>query len=204
MKAKALAARDADNPTKSTPEPSAPSLPHNDGATKGATETIMTAEEIKALQEKSALAVATAQLETKTATEARTKAEADVRTGEARIKAVEAERDAHAATITTLTKEHAKAAEDRDAAVKRAEKAEADVIERDVDALVGKKISAAEKDDFIALRKSSPELFASMIAKRAPMDLEKEITAAGKPNGAAKAAGDASDLAAEFRSSAGL
>src|SRR3990167_7012551 len=45
MKAKALAARDADNPTKSTPEPSAPSLPHNDGATKGATETIMTAEE---------------------------------------------------------------------------------------------------------------------------------------------------------------
>jgi len=197
----AIAKRDS---RQTTPELTAPSLTTNASATNGATETIMTEAEIKALQEKSALAVATAQLAEKNASEARTKAENDVRSGEAKLKALETERDTLTVEKAALTKEHAKAAEDRDAAVARAEKAESDLIALEVDALIGKKISAAEKDDFIALRKSSPDLFTSMIAKRAPMDLEKEITKDGKKNGAAPAAGDASDLLAEFQKSAGL
>lgn len=64
---------------------------------------------------------------------------------------------------------------ERDAAVARAEKAEAGLIEAEVEALVGVKITPAEKDDFIALRKSNPELYARFVSQRADLKLAQPV-----------------------------
>ena len=71
--------------------------------------------------------------------------------------------------------EHTKACEKRDAETKRADEAEANLIELEVEALVGKKISKAEKPEFVELRKTSPTLFKSMVEKRADMALTERV-----------------------------
>ena len=115
-----------------------------------------------------------------------------------------AERDAKVKALETdkaaLEAQNKSLVEARDTAVAKADKLEAAVIEQEVEALVGKKISAAEKPLFVDLCKTNKDLFTKMIEQRASMKLEEEITKDGKKDGNPKAAGDTSDLAAEFRS----
>lgn len=84
------------------------------------------------------------------------------------------EHTAHEATKKELstTQTALKIAEgDRDGFKARAEKAEATGIEAEVDALVGKKITPAEKAEFLELRQSNPKLFERMVAARPEMKL---------------------------------
>lgn len=100
-------------------------------------------------------------------------------------KALAAEREAHATTekqleearvtLAAVEKQNSALVTERDAAVARAEKAEAGLIEAEVSALVGTKITPAEKDDFIALRKSNPELFTRFVAQRSPLHLTEQV-----------------------------
>lgn len=62
---------------------------------------------------------------------------------------------------------------DRDAWKDRAEKAEAVVVDGEVEALVGLKITTAQKGEFLELRKSNPELFKRMVAALPDMKLLK-------------------------------
>ena len=157
---------------------------------------------------------AIAKIETLTASN--TKLEVEGKAATDRITAAEkraevAEKSATDATaqVKTLSVEKAALEAQTTSLTERAEKAEktvaeleAKTIDQEVEALVGQKITAAEKGLFVDLRKTNKDLFEKMIAQRAPMKLEDEITAAGKSNGAAKAAGDTSDLLAEFKSAA--
>lgn len=77
-----------------------------------------------------------------------------------------------------LESEHAKACADRDAATKRADEADAKLVEVEVEALVGVKIEPSEKADFVELRKSNPALFKSMVDKRADMKLTARVVKA--------------------------
>lgn len=100
-------------------------------------------------------------------------------------KALAAERDAHVntqkqlddarVTLAAVEKQNAVLVAERDAAVERAEKAEAGLIEAEVAALVGVKITPAEKDDFVALRKSNPELFVRFVAQRSALHLTEQV-----------------------------
>ena len=60
---------------------------------------------------------------------------------------------------------------DRDTQKARAEKAERSVVEAEVDALVGKKITPAEKDDFVQLAQSNRPMFERMVSARPEMKL---------------------------------
>lgn len=62
---------------------------------------------------------------------------------------------------------------DRDAWKDRAEKAESVVVDGEVEALVGVKITTAQKGEFLELRKSNPELFKRMVAALPDMKLLK-------------------------------
>lgn len=140
----------------------------------------------------SALEIAELKLEAKTANDRAAKAEADTRAGEAKIAALVTEKSAYEAQIKTL-------GEQRDAAVARAEKAESIVVEQEVEALVGKKITPAEKPVFLELRKSNPDLFAKMIEQRAPLALDAPVIAGkDEKNGVAKGLGGTADLLNEF------
>lgn len=88
--------------------------------------------------------------------------EAEVRVAEKSLADIRAERDVLTTQNKTLVTE-------RDAAVARAEKAESTIVERDVDALVGVKISPAEKPAFLKLARSNPELFKEMAEQRSPL-----------------------------------
>lgn len=100
-------------------------------------------------------------------------------------KALAAEREAHATTekqleearvtLAAVEKQNSALVTERDAAVARAEKAEAGLIEAEVAALVGVKITPAEKDDFVALRKSNPELFTRFVAQRSALHLTEQV-----------------------------
>jgi HK97 family phage prohead protease len=187
--------------SKTIPEPSAPSTATKQSAKPGATETTMNEAEVKALQEKTALAVATAQLAEKTATEARLKAESDLRAGEAQMKTLATEKAALEAQTKSL-------ADARDAEKVRADAAEGQLIELEVDSNVGpdKKIAPAEKEMFVELRKTNPELFKKMLAQRSPMTLGKPVVPAPteENGGATKAiAASVDDVEAEIEKLAG-
>jgi HK97 family phage prohead protease len=135
--------------------------------------------DLKDLQEKlaaNATTIAELRLEAKTASETAEKAEAERKravesllASEAKVKALETDKaalDAQAATLTA----------DRDAEKERAEKAESTLIDQDVDKLVGKKITAAEKPLFVDLRKSNPTLFAKMVEQRQDLRLDEVVT----------------------------
>lgn len=115
---------------------------------------------------------------------------------EAKVKTLEAENASLKSEKDTLSKEHEKAATDRDAATKRADEAEAKLHELEVDALVGVKIAATEKDDFVKLRKDNPTMFKSMVEKRPDMKLTTRVTEENGAKGAgpAVAATSAGDL----------
>jgi HK97 family phage prohead protease len=123
-------------------------------------------------------------------TDARAKAlEGEVIALAVKVKALETDRAAFDAQTKTL-------ADERDAASSRAEKAEAQVIEHEVEALVGKKIAPAEKPLFVDLRKSNPDLFAKMIEQRAPLQLDQRVV---ERDAKASAANGVDDLLQKFK-----
>lgn len=195
-------------------EDNTPATPGSSGEQPGGataspvTEKTMTEAEkaLAAAQEKldkSAVTIAELRLEAKTANDARAKAEACAKDLEAKVAALETAKAAHEA-------QSAKLVEERDAAKARAEKAESSVIAAEVDALVGKKIKPTEKDLFVNLKKSDPDLFTKMVAERDDMTvLDTVIAGNGEdasqgapvaPN--AKAASD--EMAAEAARLGGL
>lgn len=70
-----------------------------------------------------------------------------------------------------LTAQNAALVAERDAALARADVAEAAVVEHDVTALVGVKITAAEKDTFVKLARKDRSLFDELVAQRSAMTL---------------------------------
>ncbi len=84
------------------------------------------------------------------ATKAVEAAKTELRTAESTVKALEGDRDSHKA---------------------RADKAEKSVVEAEVAQLVGKKITPAEKDDFVALAQTNRPMFERMVAARPEMKL---------------------------------
>lgn len=108
-----------------------------------------------------------------------------------------------------LVAERDAAFKERDAAVKRADDAEAKVLDQEIEALVGKKITAAEKPTFLRLAKTDRSLFDDMIAQRRDMKLDEAVTQQssvttpdGKaPEGAARVAG-LDDVTADFNQAA--
>ena len=100
---------------------------------------------------------------------------------------LEAEITKATATHRTLEAQTDRLTHEREAAVTRAEKAEALVLEGEVDALVGRKIAPAEKDAFVELARTNRVLFTKMVEQRADMKLttpvipESAKAASGKP-----------------------
>lgn len=94
-----------------------------------------------------------------------------------------------------LVTQNAALVAERDASNAKLAEVEAKSHELEVDALVGVKIGANEKDAFLKLRKVNPELFTDMVAQRADLGLMlgKSITADGNDGkkGAAKAGASA-------------
>lgn len=134
---------------------------------------MLTEAEIKALQDKldkSLLSIAELRLEAKTATDAAEKAAAALATAESHVRTLTTERTALEAQAKTL-------ADDRDAQKARADKAEGELIELEVEGIVGKTITPVEKPMFVELRKSNHDLFKSMVGQRSPLNLDKAVIA---------------------------
>jgi len=114
------------------------------------------------------------------------KREAEVRAKDADLiearKSLETER----ASVATLTREVEKARADAKTSEDRAAKAEATVVERDVDALVGVKIAPAERDEMLELAKSNRSLFDKLVAKRANLGGADGLARGGSVLGADK------------------
>lgn len=87
----------------------------------------------------------------------------------AKVKALETDKAALEAQNKSL-------AEARDKAVAKAGELEDAVIAQEVEALVGKKITPAEKPLFVTLRKQNAELFKSMIEQRQSLVLDEKVT----------------------------
>ena len=99
----------------------------------------------------------------------------------------------------TLETQNAALVTERDTFKANAEKAAAIVIERDVEAIVGVKILPAEKEAFVELAKSNPDLFKKMVAQRSDLKLLKPAMGeeTGKPGETTKSAeGSGEDFAA--------
>jgi len=87
----------------------------------------------------------------------------------AKVKALETEKNALEKQCESLVKS-------RDEALARASKSEDGLIELEVEALVGKKITPAEKADFVELRKTNTGLFRRMVEQRSAMTLDTTVT----------------------------
>jgi HK97 family phage prohead protease len=182
MKSKAFDAAKAARTESTTPELTAPSV-NTDAAEKAATEQKIMSEELtKALDASKA--------ETKALTEKIAELETRAAEAEAKSAALTAEKAAFEAQTKAL-------ADARDAAVARADAAEGQLIELEVEALVGKSITPAEKPLFVDLRKGNPELFTKMIEQRKPLNLTEPVIA-GKDEGQGVAKTLGGDAGAEF------
>lgn len=151
--------------------------PEGTKKTDGDVERKAEAMDLKELQEKHDKQVATIaelRVEAKAVGDRATKAEEALAAEIATTKMLATEKAALEAQTKSL-------AEARDKAEARAKEFEAKAIEQEVEALVGAKITPAEKPLFVDLRKSNPELFARMIEQRAPLDLTKQVVARAKP-----------------------
>jgi hypothetical protein len=163
-------------------------------------EKTMDEKQIKELQAeleraKAACAIATNEAE---------KARADL----ASVKSALDARDSELATLKKLSveavAEHDETKKSLAAALEESKGLQGKLIELEVDALVGKKISAAEKADMIELRTANPKLFASMIEKRADMKLTEVVVSddANTKNTASEKGGASARLAAAAQKSA--
>jgi hypothetical protein len=134
-------------------------------------------------------------------------AQAEARTTKARVTALESELAAEKAVSTKLTTELKAASE-------RAQKAEDVSREAEIDALVGKKITPAEKDEYLKLAKEvGVDRVKAIVAQRPDLTLTDPVKVGGKgvssdepapdPVGAQSgASGDISKAAAEAASKA--
>lgn len=122
--------------------------------------------------QKNAVEIAELKLAAKTAETAKSAVEAALQASESSVKTLTTEKSA-------LETQNAKLVEERDAAKKSAEEAEGKLIELEVEGLVGKKITPAEKPEFVELRKTSPALFTRMVAQRSDLPATKENVIAG-------------------------
>lgn len=95
---------------------------------------------------------------------------------ETRVQTLEGQNRALEEKNKVLESQNKHLVEERDAAIKRAEEADAKLIDREVDDLVGRKITAAEKDQFVRLRKLDPELFKQMVEQRRDLKLDEAVT----------------------------
>ncbi len=109
------------------------------------------------------------------------------------------------ADLATATAASAKLTEERDTAITLAKsfetklKAAADaIIEKDVEALVGKKITPAEREEYVELAKTNKSLFDKMIAKRVDMKLTEQVVPSIKSEASSVAGMSASDQLAEL------
>jgi HK97 family phage prohead protease len=107
-------------------------------------------------------AIAGLEASVKTAQDAQKTAETALKTAETALETEKTEHEKAKASLLTATSEKSTS--------------EGKLIEREVDDLVGKKITPAEKVEFLELRKSNPELFAKMVAKRADLVHVREVT----------------------------
>lgn len=116
--------------------------------------------------------------------------EAQVRAATADLTEARKVADSERTAKVAIERELDKTRTDLVAANARAEKAEHEVIVRDVKALVGVKISPAEVDEQIELAKSNRSLFDKLMEKRSPM---KEMAPAipAEPNTETRAASSA-------------
>jgi hypothetical protein len=73
--------------------------------------------------------------------------------------------------VEVLETQNKRLVEERDAASAARVEIEGKLIEREVDELIGRKISAAERDIYVKLRKSDRALFDEMVAQRKDMNL---------------------------------
>lgn len=173
----------------------APATTIINGAAPQKEETVMSEAAEKSLQEKldkQSVIVAELKLEAKTAGDRAEKAEAAQLGLEQKLAAHATEKAAFETQLKAI-------AEQRDAAIVRADAADAVIVEQEVEALVGKKITPAEKSVFLELRKSNSTLFAKMIEQRTPLALEGTVIAGkGDANGIAKGVSGTADLLAEI------
>lgn len=120
---------------------------------------------------------------------------------DAKIKALETEK----AALERQTDVLAKA---RDEAIARASKAEDGLIELEIDALVGVKITPAEKPDFVELRRTNAALCKRMIDQRPTLNLSAVVTPKEHPSAGADRSvsngGASAALLADVKKSAGL
>lgn len=110
-----------------------------------------------------------------------------------------------------LVTEREDAIKARETAEKRVAELEDQAVEREVDALIGKKISKDERASFVKLRKADHKLFEEMVAQRKDMKLTEQViesdgNAAPTPSVDARAAAadsDEKDFAELVRGAAG-
>lgn len=163
-KMKALFGAPSDTPTNPPP-----ASPGGDAEGKGAD---MDLKEALEMIDKQAGALGALKLESEKAIDAEKaraeKAEKAALDAEAQVKALTTEKAAFEAQTKALLERAEKAEGERDAL-------EAKNIEHEVEALVNKKISPAEKPVYVELRKSNPALFAKMIEQRQEMRLEEQV-----------------------------
>lgn len=110
-----------------------------------------------------------------------TEVDMDPKEMQAALDKTKADLDKATSERDALEAQNAKLAAERDAAVKRADEAETKQIEADVDELIGKKFLPVERDDQIALRRSSPDLWARLTKQRAPLTILERQVAAESP-----------------------
>lgn len=120
------------------------------------------------------------------------KLEADIKASEKAAEGLKVRVAALEAQNETLVKERDGAVASRDAAV-------ASLVDAEVGALVGKKITASEKDAFVELAKKDRPLFEKMVAQRSDLKLtDTKLPEAPAPlEKSIKSADDLSDILAE-------
>jgi HK97 family phage prohead protease len=106
------------------------------------------------------------------------------------------------ASVAALTKQNATLAEERDTAIGDRDAMRDQLIEAEVSALVGVKIAPAEKDDFVALRKTNPDLYAKFVAQRADKKLTENVIPTKQAPAAASGDAGEPDLATDVLKSA--
>ena len=196
MKSKALAERASTTTKGVTPEP-----PNTAAVAveKKDTDTM----DLTALTKKTEEQVVTiAELNTKSA-----KLEASLVEVNAKLATISAERDALATEKSVLSAQNETLVKERDGAIERATKAEGSLVEIEVDALIGKKITPAEKDMFVELRKSNPALFTKMVEQRSEMNITQPVIATKSEDNGVSRASDAigaNDVLSEVNKLAGL
>ena len=194
LRSRAAAPARTGTPPVSTPTTTPQAAERSTQAPTARKDKTMTEEEIKALQARTAeLTIKNTDIEARAATLESRAAKAEKELADAQLRA------------KTLDEQNVRLVVERDAATARATKVEAELIELEVGALVGRKIEPHEKEHYVELRTTNKPLFDKMIGQRKEMALDKPAIPpagnAGIPAGEQRSAvvsGDNSVAADEF------